>query len=366
VPAAAQASAVDLGTAKPFVVLGGSAATNTGPSVLNGDLGISPGTSLVGFGSPAVVNGATHNNDAVAAGAQSDLTTAYDVAAAQPVTADLTGQDLGNLVLTAGAYRYATSAQMTGPLTLDAQGDPAAQFVFEIGSTLTTASASSVVLANGASPCNVYWQVGSSATLGSTTAFAGNVMALTSISLDDAATVQGRLLARNGAVTLINNRIDGSMCGTSTTPPPTPPATGGPTPPATGGPTPPATGGPTPPATGGPTPPATGGPTTVPTRTGTSTLRRSPGTRNRCDAGFGATVTGRQIARVVFRLDGKRIATRTGSPFRVFVRALPGRHSITARVTFTDGTRARTLRVGYRACAAAALRPRRGPSQFTG
>jgi type VI secretion system secreted protein VgrG len=354
VPAAAQASAVDLGTAKPFVVLGGSAATNTGPSVLNGDLGISPGTSLVGFGSPAVVNGATHNNDAVAAGAQSDLTTAYDVAAAQPVTADLTGQDLGNMVLTAGAYRFATSAQMTGPLTLDAQGDPAAQFVFEIGSTLTTASASSVVLANGASPCNVYWQVGSSATLGSTTAFAGNVMALTSISLNDAATVQGRLLARNGAVTLINNRIDGSMCGTSTTPPPTPPATGGPTTVST--------------PTGGPTtvPTPTGGPTTVPTRTGTSTLRRSPGTRHRCDAGFGATVTGRQIARVVFRLDGKRIATRTGSPFRVFVRALPGRHSITARVTFTDGTRARTLRVGYRACAAAALRPRRGPSQFTG
>ena len=93
---------------------------------------------------------------------------------------DLTGTDLGNRTLTAGAYRYTSSAQLTGPLTLDAEGDPNAQFVFEIGSTLTTASASSVVLVNGASPCNVYWQVGSSATLGTTTAFQGNLMALTS------------------------------------------------------------------------------------------------------------------------------------------------------------------------------------------
>ena len=358
VPAAAQASAVDLGTAKPFVVLAGSAATNTGPSVLNGDLGLSPGTSLVGFGSPAVVNGATHNNDAVAAAAQSDLTTAYDVAAAQPVTADLTGQDLGNKVLTAGAYRYAGSAQRTGPLTLDAQGDPAAQFVFQIGSALTTASASSVVLANGASPCNVYWQVGSSATLGSTTDFAGNVMALASISLDDAATVHGRLLARNGAVTLINNRINGSMCGTSTAPPSSPPATSDAGSDSDSTP---------PPTSGGTTQAPPAGPTAAPARNGTARLRRtSPTSRHRCGAGFGATVTGREIARVVFRLDGKRIATRTGSPFRVFVRALAGRHRLTARVTFTDDTRARTLRLGYRACAAAVLRPRRGPSQFTG
>jgi Ice-binding-like len=201
-PAVAHAAPVDLGTAKSFVVLAGSTATNTGPSVLNGDLGVSPGTALVGFGLPAVVNGATHATNAVAAQAQLDLTTAYDVAAGQPVLPanDLTGTDLGNRILKAGAYRYTSSALLTGPLTLDAEGDPNAQFVFEIASSLTTASASSVVLLNGASPCNVYWQVGTSATLGTTTAFQGNLMALSSISLNNGATVIGRLLARNGAV----------------------------------------------------------------------------------------------------------------------------------------------------------------------
>ncbi|MFZ1993491.1 MAG: ice-binding family protein, partial [Solirubrobacteraceae bacterium] len=154
VPAVASASAVNLATASPFVVLGGSTVTNTGPSVLNGNLGVSPGSALVGFGLPAVVNGATHDNDAVAGQAQNDLTTAYNVAASQPVTADLTGQDLGGKTLGAGAYHYASSAQLTGTVTLDAAGDPNAQFVFEIGTTLTTASASSVVLINGASPCN--------------------------------------------------------------------------------------------------------------------------------------------------------------------------------------------------------------------
>jgi hypothetical protein len=126
-PTAAQAAAVNLGTVEPFVVLGGASVTNTGPSVLNGDLGVSPGTSLVGFGLPAVVNGATHNNDAVAGNAKSDLTTAYNVAAGQPVAPadDLTGTNLGNRTLTAGAYRYSTSAQLTGTLTLNAQGNRA-------------------------------------------------------------------------------------------------------------------------------------------------------------------------------------------------------------------------------------------------
>ncbi len=228
-PAAAQASAVNLGTAAPFVVLGGSAVTNTGPSVLNGDLGVAPGTSLTGFGSPAVINGTTHANDAVAGNGQGDLTTAYGVAAAQPVTAELTGQDLGGLTLTAGAYRYASTAQLTGQVTLDAQGDPSAQFVFEIDKTLTTASASSVRLINGASPCNVYWQVGSSATLGTTTAFAGTIMALADITLNHKATVQGRALARTGAVTLDDNVLDITACTT-------PPATLGPAATATPGP----------------------------------------------------------------------------------------------------------------------------------
>ena len=223
VPVAAQASAVNLATASPFVVLGGSTDTNEGSSVLNGDLGLSPGTSITGF-DEAVVNGATHNNDAVAAQAQSDLTTAYNVAAGQSISPgnDLTGIDLGNQKLTAGAYGFSTSAQLTGQLTLDAQGDPNAQFVFVIGSSLTTASASSVVLVNGASPCNVYWKVGSSATLGSTTSFAGNLMSLASISVNNGATVVGRLLAREGAVTLINDVLSRPNCATGSTPTPTP------------------------------------------------------------------------------------------------------------------------------------------------
>jgi hypothetical protein len=361
-PVAAHASAVNLGTAAPFVVLGGSTVTNTGPSVLNGDLGVAPGTALVGFGSPAVVNGATHDNDAVAGQAQSDLTTAYDVAAAQPITSELTGQDLGGLTLTAGAYRYASSAQLTGQVTLDAQGDPSAQFVFAIGSTLTTASASSVRLINGASPCNVYWKVGSSATLGTTTAFEGTVMALTSITLNHAATVQGRMLARNGAVTLDDNVLNGPACAGGSTP-------SGTTTPGAAGTSGPAGG------TGASTPgtqsPTAGSPG-VPGHRGTATLSprppaapRSPYAR--CMTGFLATVRGHLIKRVVFSLQGKRIASRTGSPFHVYIHPVAGaRATLQARVTFKDATRARTLTFHYRACAAAVLHPAPGPSQFTG
>lgn len=358
VPAAAQAAPVDLATARPFVALAGSTVTNTGPSVLNGELGVAPGTALVGFGLPAVVNGATHANDAVAGQAQSDLTTAYTVAAGTPVSPadDLSGTNLGNRTLTAGAYRYTSDALLTGPLTLDAQGDPNAQFVFEIASALTTAPASSVVMVNGASPCNVYWQVGSSATLDTTTAFQGNLMALTDISLNNGATVIGRLLARNGQISLINNVLDLGGCATGSTSPTAPTPTTSPTPP-TGTPT------------GNPTPPGvTSSPVTVsqrtPTRDGTAIIRRTPD--EACADGFSASVRGRMIRRVVFSMDGKRLVTRGRSPFRVFVRAANGAHTIRARVTFRDATRARTLSIGYRACAAAVLRPRRGPSQFTG
>ena len=343
VPAAAQAqSQINLGTAIPFVVLAGSTVTNTGPSVLNGDLGVSPGTSLVGFGLPAVVNGATHNNDGVAQNAKADLTTAYNVAAGQPVAPanDLTGTDLGNRTLNAGAYRYTSSAQLTGALTLDAEGDPNAQFVFQIASTLTTAGASSVVLINGASPCNVWWQVGSSATIDTTTAFQGNLMALTDITLNNGATVIGRMLARNGQISLINNVLDASGCATGS-------GGGGP-----GG--------------GGP---GGGGPTTT---DGSARMIRGANPRpgpngGTCTDGFRATVRGRLIARVVFRMDGRQIANRPNSPFSVLVRAAAaGRHIINARVTFTDATRARTLRFRYRACAAQVRQPRRGPAQLTG
>ena len=230
VPAAAQAAEINLATTSPFVVLAGSTATNTGPSVLNGDLGVSPGTALPGFDT-AVLNGAVHANDAVAAQAKLDLGTAYDVTAGEG-GADMTDLDLGNRTLTAGNYSYSSSAQLTGPLVLDAQGNPNARFVFNVGSQLTTASASSVLLINGASPCNVYWRVGTSAILGSTTQFKGNLMALASIRLGNAVNVQGRLLARSGEVTLINDVIDGSMCGTSSSAPTPTPSPGDTTTPA--------------------------------------------------------------------------------------------------------------------------------------
>jgi ice-binding like protein len=348
IPTVADASSVNLASTSPFVALAGSTVTNTGPSVLNGDLGVAPGTSLVGFGRPAVVNGATHDNDAVANQAQADLTTAYNVAAGQPVAPanDLTGTDLGNRTLSAGAYRYTSSAQLTGALTLDAQGDPNAQFVFEINSALTTAPASSVVLVNGASPCNVFWQVGSSATLDTTTSFQGNLMALTDISLNNGATVIGRLLARNGQLSLINNVLDGSRCGTGTDASSPPVAT----PPANA-------------PTSGPRP----APAATKTRKGTATLRRTRAPHGAaCTAGFHASVHGRMIKRVVFSLDGHRIAIRTRAPFQVFVKSLAGRHNVRARVTFKDATRTKTLRLRYRTCAAAVLQPRHGPSQFTG
>lgn len=196
-----------LATASSFAVLGGQTVTNTGPSVVTGDLGVAPGTSITGF-PPLVLNGATHDNDAVAKQAQNDLTTAYNSAAAQPVTQDLTGQDLGGKLLTPGVYHFSSSAQLTGPLTLDGQGSGNAIFIFQIGSTLTTASASTVSLINGASACNVWWQIGSSATLGTGSTFRGNLMALTSITVTTGTTVPaGRMLARNGAVTLDTNTI---------------------------------------------------------------------------------------------------------------------------------------------------------------
>jgi hypothetical protein len=369
VPAVAQAAPVDLATASPFVVLGGTTVTNEGPSVLNGDLGVSPGTALTGFGLPAVVNGATHDSTAVAAQAQLDLTNAYNVAAGQPVSPadDLSGTDLGNRKLTAGAYRYNAGALLTGPLTLDAQGNPNAHFIFEIGAELTTESASSVILINGASPCNVYWQVGSSADLGTTTKFVGNLMALTSISLKNAATVEGRMLARNGQVSLIDNVLSRPQCATGSTPSPSPEPPGGPgaVPPSSPG----ATGPASPKRKGsavGPNRPAPGSQTKNgrPGRNGSAVVRPAP--REACTSGFRATVSGRMIERVVFSLDGKPVASRTSSPYAMSVRAAPGAHQIGVRITFKDATRAKTTTLPYRACAAALLHPRHGPSSFTG
>jgi type VI secretion system secreted protein VgrG len=208
---------VNLGTAGSFAVLAGSTVTNTGPTTIHGDLGLWPGTAITGFPPGLVSGGTTHASDAVALQAQSDLTLAYIAAAGQLGGVNLTGQDLGGLTLTPGVYHFDSSAQLTGVLTLNALGDPNAVYVFQMGSALTTASNSSVVFANGGPVDGLYWQVGSSATLGTSTAFAGNILALTSITLNTGASITcGSALARNGAVTLDTNTIDTLGCGTTT------------------------------------------------------------------------------------------------------------------------------------------------------
>jgi uncharacterized repeat protein (TIGR01451 family) len=206
-PSTSAAPVVILGsTTAQFAVLGGTTVTNTGSTVVTGDLGVSPGAAVVGF-PPGVVNGTIHAADAVALQAQNELTTAYNTLDLMPSTTDLTGQDLGGLTLQPGVYSYDTSGQLTGNVTFDGAGDPDAFFLVQFGSTLTTASAASVTLMNGARACNIYWQVGSSATLGTTTQFAGNILALESITANTGTDVLGRLLARNAAVTLDTNDI---------------------------------------------------------------------------------------------------------------------------------------------------------------
>ncbi len=201
-----------LGTAASFAVLAGSTITNTGFTNVFGDIGLWPGTAITGW-PPGIDIGTVHNSDAVALQAQVDLVTAFTGAAADPCTANLTGQDLGGLTLLAGTYCFDSSAQLTGTLTLNSQGDPNARFLFVMGSTLTTASASSVVFVNGGSGLNVYWDVGSSATLGTTTNFQGSLMAFASITLNTGANIGcGRALAITGAVTMDTNQINPGAC----------------------------------------------------------------------------------------------------------------------------------------------------------
>jgi hypothetical protein len=243
----AQAAAVTipLGTANSYAVLAGSTVTNTGPSVIDGDVGLSPGTSVTGF-PPGHVNGTKHVADAVALQAKSDLKTAYNVAAGEQPPHPVTG-DLGGQTLTRGVYNSATSLGLTGALTLDGQGDSGSVWVFQAGSTLTTATASHVNLINGANACNVYWQVGSSATLGTASTFRGSILALHSITVTTDVTIHGRVLARNGAVTLDTDTITRPHCPRVTTGPTTSPTkspTKGPTSGPTGGPTAGPTGGP--------------------------------------------------------------------------------------------------------------------------
>lgn len=206
------ATAVVLGTTQSFAVLAGSTVTNTGPTVVTGALGVSPGSAVTGF-PPGLVNGGTiQAGTAVALKAQNDATTAYNALAGQACDHDLTGRDMGGLTLTPGTYCFSSSAQLTGTLTLNAEGDPAAVFVFQIGSTLTAASSSSVRVINGGDSCNVYWQVGSSATIGTGSTFMGSIIALTSITLSTGVAVSGRALARNAAVTMDTDTVSAASC----------------------------------------------------------------------------------------------------------------------------------------------------------
>jgi hypothetical protein len=193
-----------------FSVLAGSTVTNTGSTVVSGDVGLSPGTSVTGF-PPGTASGTIHIADGAAALAQAALTAGYVDAAARtggtPVAGDLVGR-----TLTTGIYTSTSSLANSGDLTLDAQGNPDAVFIFQIASTLTTGSGSHIVLANGAKACNVFWQVGSSATLGTNSIFKGNILALTSITITTGVNLEGRALARNGAVTLDTNVISGCSC----------------------------------------------------------------------------------------------------------------------------------------------------------
>jgi hypothetical protein len=329
---AAQPS-VGLGGAESFGILAGSTVTNTGPSTIYGDLGLGPGTAVAGF-PPGTVNGTIHKADGVAGNAKVDLTTAYVDAAGRTPPLAVSG-DLGGLTVTGGVYKSKSSLGLTGVLTLDAQGDPSTVFIFQAGSTLTTASGSHVKLINGAQACNVFWQVGSSAMLGTTSVFDGNIVALTSISMNRGVVLNGRALARNGAVTLIDDTITADHCAAGT---------GG-----TGG------GG-----TGGA--PATG--TAVLTTAPAAVARQIArfGTSVCVKGDFRATVRGLLIRRVVFSL-GTRVIARIGTaPFAVLVKPTAGIRTVTARVTFTNSTPAATLRLRFRTCAKAVV----SASGFTG
>lgn len=218
---------VGLGNAAPFAVLAGTTVTNTGPSVISGDVGVSPGAAVTGFPPGQVNNGTVHQGDAVAAGAQSDLTIAFnDAAGRTPATVEA-NPDLGGTTLAPGVYKVASAMSLTGTVTLDGQNNPSAVFIFQAGSTLITASNSTVKLIGGAQACNVFWEVGSSATLGTNSTFVGTIMALTSATVQTGTTVAGRVLARNGQVSLDQNTITVPTCTSATSATTTTSATSG-------------------------------------------------------------------------------------------------------------------------------------------
>lgn len=220
-PAAAAAQpAVPLGTAYSFAVLAGTTVTNTGPSVITGNLGLHPGSAVTGFPPGKVINGKQYIADAFALQAKSDLKNAYTNAAGRTPFTALTNPDLSGKTLSPGVYKETSGLGLTGKVILDAHGDANAVFIFQAGSTLITGSGSTVSLTGGAQACNVFWQVSSSASLGSNSTFVGTILALTSAALTTGATVAGRVLVRNGEVSLESNDITVPKCsstGTTTT-----------------------------------------------------------------------------------------------------------------------------------------------------
>jgi len=206
-------ASVILGSAASFAILGAAAVTNTGVTTVNGDIGVSPGSALSGLGTVSDT-GTIHQGDTVASQAQQDSSAAFTALAGLPAVSLLTGEDLGSVgVLAPGVYRFASSAQLTGALTLNFAAGPGSAYVFQIGSELTTATGSSIVVQNGTANSEIYWDVGSSATLGIGSTFVGNIIAGQSIGLNNSASIVcGRAIALQGAVTLQGNTIDDN-CG---------------------------------------------------------------------------------------------------------------------------------------------------------
>lgn len=204
--AAADQASVNLGVAANFGVLAGTTVTSTGLTNVTGDLGVSPGNAVTGF-PPGTVTGTEHINDTTAAQAQTDLTTAYNNLAGRTGATNVSG-NIGGQTLTPGLYKSTSSLEISlGDLTLDAQGNASAIFIFQIASTLVTTTDRKVILTGSANAFNVFWQVGSSATIGTNSTFKGNILAYASITLTSGATLEGRALARTGAVTLDTNRV---------------------------------------------------------------------------------------------------------------------------------------------------------------
>ncbi len=210
-PVAAGAAAISLGAAESFSLLASATVTCANSSAVSGDVGVSPGIAITGFDASCTLSGDLHAQDAAAAAAQADVLIAFDQLGAAECETDLTGVELGGLTLAPGVYCFDTTAGVTGGLTLDAGQDPSASWVFQVGSGITTAPGSTVTMAGGGDACNVFWRVGSSAVLGTSSAFKGNILASASVTLASGSSLEGRALALNAAVTSDANAVTGCV-----------------------------------------------------------------------------------------------------------------------------------------------------------